>query len=149
MISFLLLTVTVNVKAQDKYAILFSRLASVSAEEKVVARNNIKIISDGLRLQGFIPSKTIIDSRLLTRENFYKQLNEIVLKIKESDFVFLYIDLPFGIEPGTPKNELKLILDPGNPKEFVTAIELSKYMNNKLTNCCWILPVMAGYQGVP
>lgn len=129
LLPLLFLLTFINLSAQNKYAIIFTRLASASGEEKVIARNNLSIIKEGLLLQGFSPSRIVADTTLLTKEKFWAQLQQLTQKIKQRDFVFLYFDIPFGIEPGTPKNELKLVLDPGKPGEFVQTSELSKYLS--------------------
>ena len=115
---------SLQVSAQDKYAILFSRLAAVSGEEKIIARNNVKIIKEGLGYQAFAASRVFIDSSALTKEKLLKKIDEVTAGLRQGDFVFLYFDLPFGIEPAAPKDELKLILDPMRPKEFITISEL-------------------------
>lgn len=65
---------SLQVSAQDKYAILFSRLAAVSGEEKIIARNNVKIIKEGLGYQAFATSRVFIDSSVLTKEKLLKKL---------------------------------------------------------------------------
>ncbi|MEO5945248.1 MAG: caspase family protein [Chitinophagaceae bacterium] len=126
---FLLIAVN-KLPAQEKYAIIFSRLATVSGIENIMARNNINIIKNGLLSQEFKPTKIIIDSTLSSRAFFLNTIQKVTENLRKGDFVFLYFDLPFGIEPGTPKNDLVLKLNFRNAKEFVTIGELQKLLSS-------------------
>ncbi|MDZ4796295.1 MAG: caspase family protein [Bacteroidota bacterium] len=112
----------------EKYAIVFSRLPSVTGVEKLIARNNLGIVRKGLVLQQFKETNILVDTTGYTKESFFRQLESVTNRVLKGDFVFLYFDLPLDIEPG-PDAELKLVLDIKRPAEFVRASELQNALD--------------------
>lgn len=95
-----------QVCAQDKYALLFSRPVRTNETKqdefnKEINRNNIRVISNGLSIQRFNPSKIFKDTAGNIRQNILKAVTDLTLRIRQGDFVFLYFDVPVFINKTT------------------------------------------------
>lgn len=121
---FFLMSVNVLLAQGEKYAVIFSRLPSVSGDEKLISRNSLALVKEGFILQQFKEANIIIDTTINTKERFLRQLVTVCNQVKKGDFVFLYFDLPIDVEGAGPDRELKLVLDNNKTTEFVRASEL-------------------------
>lgn len=122
-----------QVYAQDKYALLFSRPVITNDTKqdefnKQVNRNNLRVISNGLSIQRFNPSNIIKDTAGSIRRSIMKSVTLVTNKIRQGDFVFLYFDVPVFINNKTEESGFGYSED-----DFVSFMEINELFKKVVT----------------
>jgi Caspase domain len=122
-----------QVCAQDKYALLFSRPVITKDSErddfnKQVSRNNIRVINNGLSIQRFSPSNLITDTSGSIRQNILRAMANVTTKIRKGDFVFLYFDVPVIVNDATQETGFGY-----SENDFISFMEMNELLRKIVT----------------